>query len=287
MFGYIKPFKPQMRICEYDTYKAVYCGLCKQLGGSYGLAARFTLSYDFAFLSILSMALEEDSPSFCKERCFANPFKKKVCCRLNQSSQFSACTAMVMLYHKVEDNYRDSGIGGKLLMLLAKPFAASARKKALLQYPVLDEMIGGMMKRQFALEQAGCTSIDEAAEPTAACLGQVFALLGKEDAQRRVLQRMGYLLGRWVYLMDAVDDLEGDLKSGSYNVFVIAGTAQPDSPEDLRTQTAATLNQTAAEIAKTYELLNLYRYQPILDNIIYLGLKNALNLIEAKKEQHA
>lgn len=284
MFGYIKPLKPQLRICEYDTYKAVYCGLCKQLGGSYGFAARFTLSYDFAFLSMLSMALEKDPPSFCKERCFANPLRKKFCCKLNESSRFSACTAMVMLYYKVEDNYRDSGFWGKALMLTLKPFAANARKRALAQYPVLDRIIGGMMTQQFALEQAGCTSIDEAAEPSAQCLGQIFELLGKDEAQRRVLMRMGYLLGRWVYLIDAVDDLEDDRKSGSYNVFLAAQeNAPPGGTEEACAQTVASLNQTAAEIAKTYELLELQRYRPILDNIIYLGLKNSLNLIEEKR----
>jgi len=284
LFGYIKPFKPQLRICEYDTYKAVYCGLCKQLGRSYGLAARFTLSYDFAFLSILSMALEEKTPHFCKERCFANPLKKKYCCHLNESSLFSACTAMIMLYYKVEDNYRDSKFWGKLLMLFAKPFVSSARKKAMLQYPELDTIVAEMMRQQFALEQASCTSIDEAAEPTATSLARICEMLGKDNIQKRILNRFGYLLGRWIYLIDAVDDLENDMKTGSYNAFILENHLTPQSDlSEIRTITVATLNQTAAEIAKTYELLGLKRYKSILDNVIYLGLKNSLNLIEEKR----
>ncbi|WP_312641804.1 DUF5685 family protein [Hydrogenoanaerobacterium sp.] len=284
MFGYIKPFKPQMRICEYDTYKAVYCGLCKQLGSSYGLAARFTLSYDFAFFSILSMSLQEESPHFCKERCFANPLKKKYCCRLNESSLFSACTAMILLYYKVDDNYRDSKFWGKLLMLLVKPFASSARKKAMLQYPQLDAIVAEMMRQQYALEQAGCSSIDEAAQPTALSLAKICELLGKDDSQKRILNRFGYLLGRWVYLIDAVDDLEDDMKSGSYNAFVLENHLTPQSDlTEIRSVTVAALNQTAAEIAKTYELLELKRYKPILDNVIYFGLKNSLHLVEEKR----
>ena len=31
MFGYIKPYKSEMKVGEYDTFKAIYCGLCKQL----------------------------------------------------------------------------------------------------------------------------------------------------------------------------------------------------------------------------------------------------------------
>lgn len=288
MFGYIMPFKPQLRICEYDTYKAVYCGLCKQLGSSYGIAARFTLSYDFAFLSMLSMALTEEPPSFCKERCFANPLKKKFCCKASEASRFSACTAMIMLYYKVLDNYRDSGFGGKALMLLVRPFAASARKKATKQYPQVDEITAEMMKSQFALEEAGCTVIDEAAEPTAICLSKICSLLAHGEGEQRVMGRFGYLLGRWIYLMDAVDDLSDDIKTGSYNAFVLQQKLTPtaDITQALR-ETTEVLNQTAAELAKTYELLELKRYKPILDNIIYLGLKNSLNLLEEKRSLHA
>ncbi|MEG0115579.1 MAG: DUF5685 family protein, partial [Hydrogenoanaerobacterium sp.] len=155
MFGYIKPFKPQMRICEYDTYKAVYCGLCKQLGHSYGIAARFTLSYDFAFLSLLDMSLLDEPPKFCKERCFANPLKKRYCCKSDEASRLSACTAMVMLYYKVEDNYRDLGFLGKALMLFIKPFTSAALRKAKTEYPVLDEIVADILKKQLVFEENG------------------------------------------------------------------------------------------------------------------------------------
>ena len=284
LFGYIRPLKPQLRMCEYDTYKAVYCGLCKQLGHSYGLFSRFTLSYDFAFLSILSMALREEPPQFCRERCIAHPLVKKSCCAPDDCSRFAACTAMIMLYYKVDDNYRDSRFGGKLLMLLAKPFAANARRRAMQEHPELDAIIAKMMKQQNILEQAKCDSIDEAAEPSAQSLSHIFELLGTGEAQCRVLSRLGYLLGRWVYFMDALDDLEEDIKQGGYNAFALADTLTLQSDlQPTRNAARAALNQTAAEIAKAYELLELKRYQPILDNVIYLGLKNSLNLVEEKR----
>ena len=73
VFGYIKPWKPQLRICEFDTYKAIYCGLCKQLSHSYGPFARLTLSYAFTFLALLDMALKDESPQFKTENCLYNP----------------------------------------------------------------------------------------------------------------------------------------------------------------------------------------------------------------------
>ena len=285
MFGYIRPLKPQLRMCEFETYKAVYCGLCKQLGKSYGLLSRFTLSYDFAFLSILAMALSDEPPQFCSQRCLVHPLRKKSCCVPDASSHFAACAAMVLLYYKVEDNYKDGGFGEKLLAALMKPFAAHARRRALPDFPQLDEIAAEAIRRQNAVETARCADVDEAAEPTAQSLGAIFALLSEEDTQRRVLQRLGYLLGRWVYLIDALDDLDDDVKSGGYNVYALAyGISTPqDDTSAARAVAQAVLNQTAAETAKAYELLELKRYQPILDNVIYLGLRNSMRLVEEKR----
>ena len=81
MFGYVKPFKPHMRICEYETYKAVYCGLCKILGREYGFVSRMTLSSDFAFLGLMALALN-DSPAVVEpQRCIAHPWRKTPCLR--------------------------------------------------------------------------------------------------------------------------------------------------------------------------------------------------------------
>lgn len=78
MFGYIKPFKGMLRVCEYETYKAVYCGLCKQLGREYGPFARLTLSYDFTFLALLDLSLSGEHLAFAPGRCMAQPGLRKI-----------------------------------------------------------------------------------------------------------------------------------------------------------------------------------------------------------------
>ena len=73
LFGYVKPFKPDLRVRELETYKAVYCGLCGQLGEAFGPAARLTLSYDFVFLAMLHYAVTPDArPVFERRWCFVN-----------------------------------------------------------------------------------------------------------------------------------------------------------------------------------------------------------------------
>lgn len=288
MFGYIKPLKPEMKIKEFDTYQAVYCGLCRQLGSSFGPAARLTLSYDFAFLSMLSMALQEETPCFARRRCFVNPLKKRFCCSCGSSSRLSGSTAMIMLYYKVRDNLHDSGPAGRLLAVLALPFAARARKKAAREYPQVEEAVSRCMQLQARVEASGTPLVDEAAEPSALALSAVLRILSDDPVQKRVLERLGYLLGRWVYCVDALDDLEEDLKSGNYNPFLKAWGLSGKSPlpAGCLEEAVASLYATTAEIAASYELLSLYRYKPILDNVIYLGLKNSIDIIKQRRLGH-
>ena len=58
MFCYFRHYKPHMRVCEYESYKSVYCALCKQIGKEYGFLSRFTLNYDFTFLALLGLAVD-------------------------------------------------------------------------------------------------------------------------------------------------------------------------------------------------------------------------------------
>lgn len=277
LFGYIKPYKPELKMMEFDTYKAVYCGLCKQLGRSFGPFARFTLNYDFAFLSLLSLGVAAECRGFVRQCCAANPLKKKPCLCQCDESLFSASAAMAMLYYKVQDNFHDARLGGKLKAVLLMPFAAHARKKAKKLYPQMDEIIGREMKKQQEAEE-NFTSVDAAAEPSARALAELAALIPAGENDRLVLYRIGYLVGRWVYLMDALDDLEEDRKNGSFNPY-LKKFGPLAKTEDIREYATGMLQLTAGELSNTYELLGLKRYKTILDNIIYLGLRNTMEQV--------
>lgn len=84
MFGYVRACKPELKIKEYETYKAVYCSLCRLMGREYGLWSRFTLSYDFTFLALLNMAMTDGCDPVERGRCFFNPLKK---CQLLQKQR--------------------------------------------------------------------------------------------------------------------------------------------------------------------------------------------------------
>ena len=288
MFGYIKPLKPELKVREFDTYQAVYCGLCRQLGEAFGPFAKLTLSYDFTFIAMLAMALKEEFAGFCKGRCMANPLKKKNCAAPTPELSLVAASAMALFYHKVRDNIHDAKGIRKVGYWLLLPFAAGARRKAKKRFPEVDAAFSGIMSSQFALEKEHTKSIDAAAEPTAAALRQMVSLLGGSPGEKRILERFGYLLGRWVYLMDALDDLEDDARRHSYNPFLerwgISGALPSEAQKaEISSYGRGVLNITVAELGAAYELLELKRYKPILDNIIYLGLPASAGEIFRKK----
>lgn len=280
MFGYIRPCKPEMKVKEYEFYKAVYCGQCKQLGKVYGPFSRLTLSYDFAFLSLLHMALNDREVRLERQCCVVNPLVKKPICQPNEELDFTCGVAMVMLYHKMRDNLQDKGLRDKTLALLAYPFILPIYNKAGNRLPEIELAVASMMDEQRRLEEAGCSSVDEASEPTAKVMETLAVSLSKEPSQQRILHRLGYLLGRWVYLIDALDDLKEDLRLGNYNPYIqkFSLTSQrTDKIEEVRKEAKASLYLTIGEIGSTYELLEIKRYKSILDNIIHLGLKDSVD----------
>ncbi len=278
MFGYVRACKPELKIKEYETYKAVYCSLCKSLGHSYGILSRFTLSYDFTFLALLNMSLKEGCDGFHQKRCAFNPLKKCNYCKNLDAVDMPAAAAMIMLYYKILDNISDERGFKKIGYWCLKPIFSSAHKKAAKKYPHIEEMVAEFINAQNTLEAVNCTSIDEAADPTAKVMEKVLALCSEDQTQKRVLARLGYCLGRYIYLLDAAVDLPQDIKTGSYNV--LKNVDANEIQERIKQQLYFCTN----EAARAFELLDIKKYKTILDNIIYLGLEETF-LKELKNER--
>lgn len=278
MFGYVKPYNPELRVRELEEYKAVYCGLCKQLGRSFGVFARFTLSYDFAFLAMLKTALDSEiCPETERCACIAHPFCKRIRVRENAAMQMAARTAMISVYYKLLDDREDEGFFRRIGAVLLLPFAKRARRKALAfaDGAAADEAAAKMSSAQAQLEAEKCQIPDAAAEPTANFLAAVLKNCAATAEQAAVLERFGYLLGRYVYLCDALDDLEDDRRRGRYNPFLYAGGEAAIAAKNA-------LFLTTAELSDDFDLLELHRYEGILENIIRIGLRAEVIRIEKK-----
>lgn len=273
MFGYIRASKGELKIKEYELYKGVYCSLCKVLGKNYGLVSQFTLNYDFTFLTLLNMSLQDGCDKFEQKHCTFNPLKKCNFCTNTNAFQMPAAAAMIMAYYKLLDNIQDEKGVKKFAFWLLKPFLKKANKKAMKNYPHIENIVCDYITAQSELEKQNCTEIDKIADPTAKALSQILMLCSEENSQKRVLERLGYCLGRYIYLLDAYCDLDDDIKKGSFNVLI----AKPR--DEVREYISSQIYFCINEAAKAFELLDIKKYKTILGNIIYLGLEDT-----AKKE---
>ncbi len=270
MFGYIKVSKGELKIKEFELYRGVYCTLCKVLGKNYGLISRFTLNYDFTFLALLNMSLKDGCDKFSKKSCTFNPLKKCNFCDKTDDFEMPAAAAMIMTYYKLLDNIADEKGFKKLFFMTLKPFIKLANKKAAKKYPDIKKIVADYVKNQNTLEKENCTNIDKAADPTAVALSQILMLCSRDTSQKRVLERLGYCLGRYIYLVDAYFDLERDIKSCSYNVLKNKPTNEIENY--VKSQIYFCIN----EATKAFELLDIKKYKTILGNILYLGLEDTV-----------
>lgn len=280
MFGYVKAWKPELRICEFEAYKAVYCGLCKDMGKRFGVWARFTLSYDFTFLAILGMAMEQNDPAITRSRCPVNPLKRVNTCNDSAALSFGGDVAMLMLWHKLEDNLADGGFAQRAACGLAMIFVKGAYRKAAAAHGGLAQRMKSAMEEQARLEKENCADLDKICHPSAHMLGSVLEELAQGEAgQARILYRLGYLLGRYVYISDALDDLEQDRRTGGYNPLLLRADKVGEADEAVREQAKGSLFMTIAEAGTAYELLEIKRFAPILENILFLGLRKNVETI--------
>jgi len=269
-------------MCEFDAYKAVYCGLCGQLGKSFGACARVTLSYDFTFLSMLHCSVTKNTAEFERRSCYVNPIKKQLTCRTSEELEFAADTAVIMLYYKLLDNMQDGGFFSKMGGGVVFPAVNAAYKKAELRRPECKKIIETAAINQNELERQKCDRVDEAAQPTADALAGICSLMSEDENTKRVLSRLGYFVGRYVYLCDALDDLEKDIKTGGYNPFAFRY-----KKEEIYTNAKESLYATIAECSKAYSLLDEGQFHPILLNVFEMGMKANVKEILSKKERQS
>jgi len=274
MFGYIMPDKRELKIKEFELFRAYYCGLCKSMGRSFGGFSRLALNYDSAFLGLLLSSLHREEPHLIREGCIANPFKKKWIVRNSSSVDYAADINVLLTYYKMKDNVNDEG---STLSYLGGLAFRGGYKQAAGRNPLLDNVIKTSLASQHELERRKCASIDEAAEPFANMMRHIIRAGCRSGDKKviRILDWLGYNLGKWIYMIDAYDDIEKDAKSGSYNALLLQYHFDGEDiklfKERIREDVREGVIQALSQAADSMELLELSN-KGIIDNIIYEGL---------------
>lgn len=275
MFGYVTAHESELKVKDFQRYKSYYCGLCQVLRKKYGHLGQMTLTYDMTFLIVLLTSLYESETLQERCRCKVHPIKKLVTLK-NEITEYAADLNLILAYYHLKDDWQDEK---KVSGFLGTCALRRRVKKAVRKYPRQSRAIQKELKALAVLEKEDAVEIDN----PAGCFGRLMAeiFIYKKDRWEDTLRRMAFYLGKYIYIMDAYDDLEADMKAGSYNPLKsIAG--QEDCEERCRQMLCMMLGECAAEFEKLPLVLDV----DILRNILYDGVwKRYHKLHEQKSEE--
>ena len=270
MFGYVVVNEPELRIREFHLYRSYYCGICMDLKDHYGQTGRLTLSYDTAFLALLLTSLYEPEDLERKIRCAVHPVEKHTT-RQNEYTRYAADIGIMLSYYSCLDDWSDEKDPKKKMMaavLRSKNEAASQR------YPEKAALIERKLSELHELEAAASSGASK--DSPAVLMDKAGAIFGdlmaeifeyKKDMWSIALRRMGFYLGRFIYILDAYDDLEKDEKSGSFNPLLPLKDRQ-----DFTQYVKAVLTMAISECTAAFETLPIVENIDILRNILYSGV---------------
>ena len=269
MFGYVRPSLAKLSEEDKDRFNRAYCGLCRALGERYGQAARMILNYDFTFLAILLWPGETPEP--LAKSCIAHPLGKRPYYPGNPALELAADESVILAWWQAQDAISDPG-KGKMKYRAASLALKSAYETARARRPEFDGVVREQLSRLGELEEANCPSIDLPADAFAKILSAGAAEAG-HPVKRRVLEQLLYHLGRWVYLIDAADDLADDFASGSYNPLLRRyGLTAGGLSEEARKDLTVSLDHSIRLMGAAYELWDFGIWKPVIQSVVYEGL---------------
>lgn len=274
MFGYIIVNKPEMKFKEFDVYHGYYCGLCRKLKEHYGAAGQMTLSYDMTFVIMVLSSLYEPETIDGETKCIAHPLQKHLT-KINEITDYVAHMNVLFTYYKCQDDWNDERkykkkVFGEVLnrkCTFSKSFYREKWKK-------VEQLLKELTKE----ETKGTMDIDR----MSGLFGQIMAeiMLYQKDEWENLLTRFGFYLGKFVYLMDAYEDIEDDLKNNNYNP--LKELYQRDDFEKICHDI---LTMMMAECSRAFEQLPLIENVEILRNILYSGVWYRYEQVRAKREK--
>lgn len=268
MFGYVTPLKTELKVREYDVFKAYYCGLCREIGER-SYISKMTLTYDMTFLALLLSAIYLDRAGTQKYFC---PFKmsKVEMVSKNPFLEYAAEMNILLSNRKFEDDYMDDG---SFTALLASKIIKLNKYKTITKDKI--ERIDYYLKEISRLEKSKCDNIDEIGGCFGEATGEIFAVYNDNNA--KLLRFIGVNIGKWIYTLDAFDDLIDDIKNKSYNPLIYRFQYNNEKPEEFKTSIKDNIQfvliKCLDEVSKAFELLNVKKNKGLIENIIYLGME--------------
>ena len=271
MFGYLDIEKDKLEEGQRGLWQTFMCGMCISTKKLYGNYPRLFISNDVNFFNVLFHSVTNLDVAVENKNCFSHPIRKRSILQETAFTEKLSIANVLLTYWNIYDDTVDGGSVKKktALKLFRKPY-----RKAKKYFPELDEMLFQRYGELRELEQSNCGSIDRVAHAFAQ-LSQDFATLILGEQANEYVQTLCYNLGKWIYLIDALDDVKKDLKHRNYNPFVACYGANSvndikNKYDELSFEMFAVLNR----IAQCYNDLNLTKYTCILNNVLFDSIRN-------------
>ncbi len=278
MFGYVRVRQEALSAEDKTRYEAAYCGLCRTMGAEYGPFTRFFLNYDFALLAMLLAPAGHECVTGCKP-CLAHPIEGRACCSGGSWMETAAGESVILTYWKLRDSVADSGALAGLSARFLGLCLARGYRKAKADYPAFDAQVALLLNELSGLEREKSPSIDRTADCFARLLRSAAPVTG-DSGRDRAMGALLYHLGRWIYLIDGVDDLAEDRAAGRYNPVLARFPQWSEADKDyLRNMLDHSLSLAGA----AFQLLEPNPWTPVVENILYSGLPGVEELVFSGK----
>lgn len=263
MFGYIYVNEQELKLKEYTIYRSFYCGLCHNLKQRYGRTAQMMLNYDLTFLALLLSGLYEPDTESFEKRCIPHPVKKHKMVE-NEAVDYAADMCVLVSYQKLKDDWEDEK---KQTRRAAAAMLRPAYEKVAEKYPRQVKAIEENIRLLHEAEHQNCKDIDYVAGLTGKFLAELF--VWKDDIWQDELRTMGFFMGKYIYLMDALEDVEQDKKNKNYNLFSEYGPVWGTEKEKENHEILVAM---MTEVSRSFERLPILQNAEIIRNILYSGV---------------
>jgi hypothetical protein len=149
-----------------------------------------------------------------KQRCVIHQIIKRPIAIVDALTERIGALNVILAYHKLNDDVVDNGKGR-----IPRAFFKSSYKKAKQKEPEFDKIVAKRYSELLKYEKTNGDSIDVASDPFGNMIKEIVEIISG-SIYTEELGLLAYNLGKWIYLIDALDDFDKDIKKNNYNVFV-------------------------------------------------------------------
>ncbi len=280
MFGYIYPFKPDLKIRYYNKFKSYYCSLCHAIKNNYGNIPRMTLNFDTTFMAIFLDSLTNNNPIVETKRCMVHPVEKKFIMKNLPSINYASHITIILTHNKILDDINDeNNLFNKIILPFSNKYIQKLPKNLI---PLKDKIELELENLKSLEKSKEIFSIDEYSHPFSNLTKIIFEEYGKiinlEKDKMECIKSLGYNLGKWIYILDGVNDIEKDFKNNSFNPILHIHSKDTiindikdfkDKVKDTYKSLLTFINHSCLE---SFNKLKTSKNYDLIENILQLGM---------------